>query len=83
MMFALSQRYETELSLAEVAAEIGLAKDEFLKAADRIDPKFHHFIRQVQRSTVPRDRFEAAFPDLAAAFALTSENRSRNTVAGS
>jgi hypothetical protein len=64
MINALSKRYEDDVDAAAAAAEFGLTKDEFAKAAADADKKFRPFLRRLQQGIVPRDQFEVAFHDL-------------------
>jgi Domain of unknown function (DUF4384) len=65
MINALSKRYEDDVDGTLAAAELGLTKDEFSKAANDSDKRLKPMLRRLEQSLVPRDQFEAAFKALA------------------
>lgn len=65
MTFALSRAYEEDLGADQVAAELGMPKEEFLSAAADADKKYKTMVRRLKQGTIPRDDFEAVFIELA------------------
>jgi len=65
MINAFSKRFEDDVDAAQAAAELGLTKDEFAKAANDADRRFKPLLRRLDQGLVPRDQFEIVFKDLA------------------
>jgi hypothetical protein len=65
MVNALSNRYEGDVDAALAAAELGLTREGFAKAAADADKKFRPLLRRLEQGLVPRDQFEAVFRELA------------------
>jgi len=63
----LSRRYEADIDLKLGAADFGLTKEEYAKAAPDVDNKFKPLLRRLEQATVPFDQFEQSFRDLAVA----------------
>jgi hypothetical protein len=61
---ALSRQYERAVDVTVAAAELGMTADAFAKAAGDVDKKLKSFVRRLQQGPVPRDQFEATFPEL-------------------
>jgi hypothetical protein len=65
MINALAKRYEDDVDGTLAAAELGLAKDEFSKAANDSDKRLKPLLRRLEQGLVPRDQFETTFKDIA------------------
>ncbi len=64
MINALAKRYEGDVDLTLAAAEFGLKKDDFSKAASDAATKNRPLIRRLEQGAVPRDQFEGVFAEL-------------------
>ena len=65
MINTLAKRYEDDVDGTLAAAELGLTKEEFSKAAADSDKRLKPMLRRLEQSLVPRDQFEIAFKALA------------------
>lgn len=65
MINALSKRYEDDVDGTLAAAELGLTKEDFSKAANDSDKRLKPMLRRLEQGLVPRDQFETAFKRLA------------------
>lgn len=64
MINALAKRYEEDIDLLLAAAELGLTKEEFLKAANDADKKSKLLVRRLEQGVVSRDLFESVFKEI-------------------
>lgn len=62
---ALSSRYEDDLDLPLLAAELGLTVPEFNEAANEVEAKFRPLLRRAAQGRIPRDQFERDYRGLA------------------
>ena len=62
---ALSIRYDDDLDLPLVAAELGLTVGEFNEAMNEAEAKFRPLLRRIALGRIPRDQFERDFRGLA------------------
>ena len=66
MINALDKYYEDDVDETGAAAELGLTKEQFVKAAADADRKFKPLLRRLEQNTViPRDQFEIEFAEIA------------------
>lgn len=65
MIGALASRYEDDLDLPLVAAELGLTVNEFNEAMNEAGTKFRPLLRRVAQGKIARDQFEREFRGLA------------------
>lgn len=65
MINTLAKRYEDDVDGTLAAAELGLTKEEFSKAAADSDKRLKPMLRRLEQSLVPRDQIETAFKALA------------------
>jgi hypothetical protein len=65
MINTLAKRYEDDVDGTLAAAELGLTKEEFGKAASDSDKRLKPMLRRLEQSLVPRDQFETTFKALA------------------
>jgi hypothetical protein len=64
MINALSNKYEKDIDLMLAAAEFGLGKEDFEKAAEERGGEARVLLKRLQQSVVPRDNFEGLFAGL-------------------
>lgn len=65
MIGAMSNRYDDDLDLSAVAAELGLPVADFNESVEEAAGKFRPLLRRLTQGTIPRDQFERDFRDLA------------------
>ena len=65
MIGAMSNRYDDDLDLPTVAAELGLTVSDFNESVEEAAGKFRPLLRRLTQGKIPRDQFERDFRDLA------------------
>ena len=65
MIGAASNRYDDDLDLPSVAAELGLTVSDFNESVEEAAGKFRPLLRRLTQGKIPRDQFERDFRDLA------------------
>lgn len=63
---ALSKHYEKDVSLEHAAIELGLDAEELVKRLKGADGEVFRLGRRLEQGVVPRDAFQAGFPELLA-----------------
>ena len=65
MIGAMSNRYDDDLDLPTVAAELGLTVSDFNESVEEAAGKFRPLLRRLTQGKIPRDQFERDFRNLA------------------
>ncbi len=65
MIGAASNRYDDDLDLPTVAAELGLTVSDFNESVEEAAGKFRPLLRRLSQGKIPRDQFERDFRNLA------------------
>lgn len=63
MINALAAKYEANVDQRLAAAELGLSAEQFKDAANQAGGKAFALVRRLDQNIVPRDQFEADFPE--------------------
>lgn len=65
MIAAASNRYDDDLDLPSVAAELGLTVADFNESVEEAAGKFRPLLRRLTQGKIPRDQFERDYRNLA------------------